>query len=494
MLHDSNAEPVKHPLPPAVRPQSNHSSPHVTTIQGKWNFSDQGNKSYKVATHSRSHPEKNWVDYFLTYVTTLGLIVAGVLTFRMASQNFGELGLSQYAVMRRAVAFIHPFLAIGLAVSLSRKVAARRFDSPHINQTTYLLGAIVLVCASILAVLLPLLLLPSWAAYAVFGRADYSKHAIALAPMIAGMGLHVVCYSQYRGVHSIRLANLVQVMNLAIVPLVAMTAASSVREAFINSGIAITAISLVAILFQLSTNKENIGSIKSAIVSLIRYGVPRVPGDIAFAALIMLPAAAATHSSNVDTGGLVAFGIMLLTLSQSIVSPISTIILPQATEMLRDGHVGELRTKVVRLLVASMAVTVLGVCVFFAASDFILAMLLGSYAAELPGISRVILLGAVPLNCHVCLRSIIDAGRERAINGRNAFIALTLFVFIAPVTRLFTNDLLAFSAALAIALWALAILTAWEAWKILCPTSNQRTSVAYNARQPNIKATSREVY
>jgi len=484
MPHDSNTMPAENSLPPTLRPRSNHSPPQAATIQGKWKSLDQGQNAFETTRHSQSCPEKSWVDFTLTYATTLGLMIAGMLTFRIASQNFGELGLSQYAVMRRAVAFIHPFLAIGLAVSLSRKVAARRFDSPHINRTSYLLGATVLVCASMLTLLLPLFLLPSWAAYAIFGRADYYKHAIALVPTMAGMGFHVVCYAQFRGTHSIRLANLVQIMNLAIVPLVAMAVASSIREAFVSSGIAITAISLAGIIFQLRANKETIGSIKSAIASLIRYGVPRVPGDIAFAALIMLPAVAVTHSSSVDAGGLVAFGIVLLTVSQSIVSPISTIILPQATEMLRDGHVGELRRKVARLLVASMMVTILGVCIFFAVSDFILGILLGSYAAELPGVSRVILLGAVPLNCHICLRSIVDAGRERAINGRNAFVALTLFVFVAPVIRFFTNDLLAFSAALAIALWVLATLTILETWKILRPTSNQRARIAQHLQQP----------
>lgn len=70
--------------------------------------------------------QRIWMDYAITYLTTLGLIIVGMLTFRVVARSFGELGLSQYAVMRRIIAFIQPPLALGLAEALSRIVAGYR--------------------------------------------------------------------------------------------------------------------------------------------------------------------------------------------------------------------------------------------------------------------------------------------------------------------------------------------------------------------------------
>ena len=380
-------------------------------------------------------PQPKRLDYALTYLTTLGLVVTAMLTYRVAAQSFGEMGLSQYALMRRIIAFIQPTLALGLAVALSRSIAARRFDSRSSSESSYLLAGLVIILASTLAFLVFLLLCPELIAYAFFGSTDYYRHTLALCPMFVGLSLHVVCYAQLHGRFSMRLANMFQLVNIGVIPLIAILCTSSLDATFWWTGFTVALVSISAIGSQLRNVKTAVQGVFPAIRELLRLGPARVPGDVALAALMVMPATMAAHSCGLKQGGLVAFCVTLLTLAQTTTTPISTLLLPQATAMLRCGDVAELRSKVLGLLAVSLSVTASGIVFFWLATDFVLTLCVGKYAAELPGLAQIIILGALPLNSYTCLRSIVDAGRDRAVNARSICLSLVCFFVALPIAR-----------------------------------------------------------
>lgn len=417
--------------------------------------------------HPQGLPQTQWSDYAITYLTTLGLIVMGMLTYRAANECFGELALSQYAVMRRIVAFIQPTLAIGLAVALSRRVAARRFDDDSNSESSYLLAALILILASTTAVVIPLILFPQKFAFAFFGSMDYRPHVLAIAPMLVGMGLHVVCYAQLHGRFSMRSANLLQLLNIGLIPFIAIICASSLPEAFFWTGSLIALVSITGIALQIRNVRSAIQGIFPACAQLLRLGPPRVPGDIALALLMVTPATIVTHYCGVMEGGLVAFCVTLLTLAQTTTTPISTLLLPQATALLRSGNVGVLRRQVLALLTVSLVISAPAILVFWLATDFFLTICLGKYAAELPGLAQIIILGALPLNGYTCLRSVVDAGRDRAVNARSCCLSLVCFFIVMPSVRTISSDFYFAPISFVIALFCLAGFTSWEAWQLL---------------------------
>jgi O-antigen/teichoic acid export membrane protein len=412
-----------------------------------------------------------WLSYATTYLATLGVMVTGMMTYRLASLNYGADGFSEYALARRVISFIQPLLALGIAVSLSRKVAGCRLESHRISETGYLSAGFTLILASSFAFSLLLLCFPRCFAQLCFGSSEYALLTMAMAPMFLGICLHFVCYAHLHGRFRLHFAGLVQFLNIGLIPMLFVVWSMSIPAVLFWTGIAMSLVSLIGIGLQFYTADDRAHGVLPAIGELLRFGPRRVTGDLAFAALMLLPAALVTHTCDVRLGGQVAFCITLLALAQTTTAPVSTILLPQATQMLRSGRLEELRINTGKLLCVALGITALGTLFFFVATDLVLRICLGSYARELPGLTMIVMLGALPLNCHTCLRSIIDAGKEQAVNARSACLGLIAFILTWICARLIVGDLYAAPVALVVALYCLAMCSSLEAWQILKPNS-----------------------
>jgi O-antigen/teichoic acid export membrane protein len=419
-----------------------------------------------------------WIDYGFTYCATFGLVFAGLIIYRIIAIRFGDAGVSEYALTRRIVSFIQLPLGLGLLVTLSRKISSSRYGSTEVSETTYSLAALVLLLLETAILFVGLFSKPAFMSYLFFGSRDYEAVILMISPMFLAWVLHIVCYAQFHGRNSLRLASSLQLFNLGVIPVAMTIVAPTVSAAFLWTGVAISITCIVVTCWQFRRYWNGLGRLASAGRELVRFGLPRVPGDVALAALMLLPATLAAHERDVKYGGLVAFSVTLLTLAQTMTIPISTMLLPKATELLNFGMIIELRTKVLRLLLVGIGMTGLGLIGFYLWTDLALRICLGEYAIELPRLARVVMLGAIPLNAYTCLRSVADAGNDRAVNARSCCIALMSFFLVWPIARLLWDAGLSAPIALVVALSVLAGLTAWEVIDVLKPDLEGARSIA----------------
>lgn len=417
-------------------------------------------------------PSRIWIDYAFTYGATFGLVVTGMLAFRLASTGFGDLGLSEYAISRRIIGFAQPTVALGLMVALSRKIAASKFHPHGANQRAYMLAGLAIVSAAATALATVLLVFRDELAFAFFGSSEFGNLMLAIIPLVVGWSLHLVCYANFHGRLQMCRASSLQLLNLGLVPLVAMFVAPSIPAALIWWGTAVVLACLAVILIDCLTATEPPQRFHFALRDLVRCGPPRVPGDLAIASLMVLPATIAAHQGGLQLGGLVAFSMTLLTLAQTPIVPISSILLPRATDLLHRGEAGALRTQVVRLLALSMTMTLGIVVLFFAFTEPLLRLCLGSVPNGLSAIARVVIVGAIPFNWHTCLRSVADAAHDRAINTRNSGFALLAFLVALPATNYVARESHSAAWALLVALGCLAAATSWHAWLVLRPNAS----------------------
>jgi O-antigen/teichoic acid export membrane protein len=425
--------------------------------------------SVRASQHHRTSAA--WIDYVFTYGATFGLVFAGLIIYRIIAIRFGDQSVSEFALTRRVVSFIQIPLGLGLLVTLSRKISSAQFGATKVSETTYSLAALLLLLSETAVLLAFIFSKPNVVSYLFFGSSDYEAAILMISPMFLAWVLHVVCYAQFHGRNSLRLASSLQLFNLGVIPVAMSMVAPTIFAAFLWTGLAISITCVAIICGQFHRYWSGLGQLAPAGRDLVRIGLPRVPGDVALAAMMLLPATLATHERDVQIGGLVAFSITLLTLAQTTTIPISTMLLPKATELLNRGMLAELRTKVLQMLLVSIGMTVLGLIGFYLFTDLVLRICLDKYAIELPRLARIIMLGALPLNVYTCLRSVADAGSDRAVNARSCCVALVSFFLVWPITRFLWDEGLSAPVALVVALFVLAGLTAREVVEVLKPSS-----------------------
>ena len=384
-------------------------------------------------------------DSILTYAAEGLAMVGMVLAYRLAA-NEGRHDLDLYVVVRRTVSFMYPLLLLGAVVGTTRFVAMK--SRPE-EQRRYLLASLTWIVPMALATFLVGWLFPAQISWLVFGSGDEQGLAAPLALMIAGVALYGISYAFLRGQRHLVAANAIQVIALAAVPCVAFLLFDDLSAVCWGTGVAWLVIALVAQLPSLM--QPTPGKRSKERGELLRYGLPRVPGDMALGALLTLPVYVVARTHGLSASGEIGFGATLLNLAAALFSPLALILLPASASQLASGDHAGLSARIGKLTWMALAACTVMTLVFELAADPILHIYLGENYTDYVHISRVVFLGALPFGFFIGLRSVLDAYYHTPRNGINllsAFLILmagSMFHFMVPTPVVFVAWVLVLS-------------------------------------------------
>lgn len=358
-------------------------------------------------------------------VTTLteGLSMLGmVLTYRLAAQ-VSKQDLDFYVIVRRTVSFVFPVLILGAMVGLTRFVAMNHDPA---RQRGYLRGALTWVLPLGGFTLICSFLFARPLAWVLFGTETNAPLVPPLGLMITGIALHGVAYGYLRGKTSMLAANAVQLLVLAVGPCAAFLLWQDMATVLWATGACWVGVPLLALVPALAAPRGP--KMRKERSELLRYGLPRVPGDIALGALLTVPGYVALRTHGLDVSGEVGFGATLLNLAAAAFSPVAVLLLPAAAGRIAAGDHAVLERNIGRMtwliLAASVALT--------AGFELLAAPLLDLYlgptgAAYLP-MARIIFIGALPFAFFNGMRSVLDAYFHTPRNGVNLVAAFGLLL------------------------------------------------------------------
>ena len=366
-------------------------------------------------------------DSLLTTFTEVLSMLGMVLTYRLAAE-WSKQDLDVYVIVRRTVAFAFPVILMGAMVGLTRFVAMSRDPA---QQRGYLRGALTWVVPLSALTMVLAVLLAKPLAWVLFGTEASAALIPPLAMMTVGISLHGVAYGYLRGKPATVVANFVQLMVLAIAPCAAFLLWSDMVTVLWATGIAWVATPMLSILPALAAPRGR--KMRRERSELLRYGLPRVPGDIAFGALLTVPGYVALRTHGLDVSGEVGFGATLLNLASAAFSPVALLLLPAAAARLAAGdHAGLERNigRMGRLVMAASIALMLG---FELLSEPLLRLYLGPTGDAYLAMSRIIFLGALPFAYFTGMRSVLDAYFHTPRNGVNLLKAFGVLLLGSAV-------------------------------------------------------------
>ncbi len=361
-------------------------------------------------------------DSVLTYLTEGLSMVGMVLAYRLAAQ-VSKQDLDLYVIVRRTVSFVFPVVLMGAMVGLTRFVA---MSGSQERQRGYLRGALYWVVPLGLLVWGVCTLFAKPLAWAVFGSEAQAELMPPLGLMTVGISLHGVAYGYLRGKRAMVAANAVQLMVLAIAPCAAFVFFHDMVDVLWATAIIWTVAPLLSILpGLLAPAKEKMRKERS---ELLRYGLPRVPGDIALGALLTVPGYVAMRTYGLDLSGEVGFGATLLNLAAAAFSPVALLLLPAASSQLAAGDHAGLERKIARMTWVILAASFALMLGFELLSGPLLELYLGPTGANYLWMSRLIFIGALPFAFFNGMRSVLDAYFHTPRNGINLVMAFMLLL------------------------------------------------------------------
>lgn len=380
-------------------------------------------------------------DYLWTYAGTFTVLACNLLAYRLASQLLGEQTFSEFAVGRRTLSYAYPLISQGLGVALTRHVARAEGDGDGDSlDGNYLVAAGVLVVAIWFMLAVPALLVPDKLAYLFFGDVGLARLIPPLALVAAAVGFYQLAYNFLTGKMAMAWASILFGTASGLFPIVALLFfARNTEEIFLWSAVGffgLGGLALVTVVRGL-VNRLSVSaaSVKHHARILLTYGLPRVPGALALSALLALPATLSAHTNGLEVAGMVALGGTLLSIAGAVVSPMTVILLPQSSRMLKEGDGQQLRSHAVLMMKVITLVMTLGVAVGAFLVKPVLGLYLGEELGERYQVILWILPAALPYSLFCCFRSILDGAYTRAVNAENAYLSLLCFLVVGVVAQ-----------------------------------------------------------
>jgi O-antigen/teichoic acid export membrane protein len=278
---------------------------------------------------------------------------------------------------------------------------------------------------------------PALTARVLFGESVYAPMVWPLSVATFGMVLHGVAYGLFRGRLELKRANALQFANLGVVPLAVFLAGGlTVSRLVLVLGWIWVAVATIALAVGLRTpDGERSTERRSARSELLEYGVPRIPGEFALAALFALPAILAAHLGDVAAAGYIGFATSLLTMVGSVFAPIGVIVLPAVSQAIATKQSSLLWRDVRRIALACAAAAGLMVILLEMAAELVVKVGLGpGFVAAIEPV-RIVLIAGVPFVLYVVLRNVLDAASVWPFNARNLMVAVGALVAQIVVFR-----------------------------------------------------------
>ncbi|MFN8650408.1 MAG: oligosaccharide flippase family protein [Gemmatimonadales bacterium] len=370
-------------------------------------------------------------DHLLTLATELTVMAASLVVLKLAAAYTDTAGFGEFVLARRMIGLVQLPALCGIGLALTRSVAMATERRGPEAQWPYFDGALfITVLTGGFAALLLMLGAAPFAALTM-GGSSYAPLARAIAPGVLGLVLHGVAYGLLRGRQTMVPANLVQALNLGVVPLVVFSfrglpiATLVLLTGTVQLGVAILV--LLGLRLRGPRPEPLRAMLASAGAELFRYGAPRVPGEFMLGALSALPVTAAAHYAGPAEAGRVGLGLSLLSLVGSLFAPLGQVMLPAISARVAAGRTAGLGRAVWLLVLACGGMTLVGAALLELLAPWLLPAVFGpDFAAAVMPV-RIIVLGAVPYVVYIVLRNVLDAIHAAPLNAANLAVALGAF-------------------------------------------------------------------
>jgi O-antigen/teichoic acid export membrane protein len=400
-------------------------------------------------------------DYGFTVGVTVVVVISYLMTLRLVAHHFGADAFGEYALVRRTLAVLAPVAILGSDYATARFVA---YAIGHGRPSRpYLPAALTVMLAAVAVVSCLLLVFRTASAQLFFGSAGYVSLVVLLPLLLLGTGLNSVGYNYLRGRAHFLTANVLQVVNQAGIPLVSIFVGGSVVGALLSMALGwiVVSAAFVAVM------PMEVRQFRLHVTDILKYGVPRAPGDMLQLGLLAAPSVFAAHLANIRTAGLVAFGTASLTMIGTAMSPLSFILLPMSARMMAAGKLDALRLHIVSVLKLLVPIVVTGTFLLELFATPLVRAYLGKSFEGSDYIVRLILLAGPPYALYFALKSIVDARHVAPINTRNMAAAAVSFALGAALLSFQGLTIATVIADFVVSIYVLGALTAYEASKVL---------------------------
>jgi len=420
-------------------------------------------------TAARMRPRPFIEDLVLTAITSAIVMASLIAVTGWMASGLGPVEFGAYALSRRLLSAITAFSTIPVGVAVARTLAITRSERERL--ACICAGVLYAFVPNLLIVVLGLVVPGFWARVLLSGDV-YVPVLQATLVLLLGMTAYSTVYATFRGTGRMRRANVWQLWVMGLGP--AVVAATWARKGsaslvvLLTGVVALTALVQVAgWLLRAARARVRWPDVRARLGELLRYGVPRLPGGIAFGGMLAVGPFLAPYVGDLRQAGYLVAGQSLLRVVEGGTAAFGLVALPRVASLRANNQVGFLRDRVEDVVAMALHLGLFACCQLALWSEEITTIWLGPGYEEAVPLVRILMLAVVPYLCYALLRSVIDGLEERAVNTQSMLVACAVTVVLSLALGLGGLGVFGLAVAGAVGFVALGGLSVRYVWRTL---------------------------
>jgi O-antigen/teichoic acid export membrane protein len=363
----------------------------------------------------------------MTSALTVGSLV---FSLRLIAQGLGSSEFGAFCLARQMLSAAMPFCTMGLGIALVRylPMAKNEGESSDLLLASVLIVSLLIAAMAVVSVGMRVLL-TAW----IFREPSYVPLFLGAAGLLGVLSYHTVVYAYYRGSNQMGKANSWQLLVIAIGPVVIALTFSRYGKADVIvlmmaaiSSVVLAPLARLCIKAGFATNGYR-GMVKAS-KELAAYGLPRIPGSLAYGSMLAAGPLLAPHFGTLEEAGYLVVGQSLFRIIEGGIEAFGIVALPRVAAMVAGEQRRFLAHRISDVLVMIIHLGVFMTPRLFLWSAGIVSVWIGyGYIDSVP-IIRILSLALIPYLAFSMLRSFIDGLQKRAVATVHLFLSLMVTI------------------------------------------------------------------
>ena len=352
-------------------------------------------------------------------------MVSNLYINHWVGNNWGVEGFAIFNLVKRISSFFVFPLLVGAGIGIPRYISFIKGDAKN-SSYEYLLAGVAIFMASYAIFVGFITVFPS-AILKVFEESNISSETIIISLLlfVFSQGLFVLLSAYYRGNIKIAEMSWLSILIMSLIPTLTLYCVSDVFTYYIYYGI-FTIFLLIGIIGYLRLkNDTSIKRIQYKFFRLLRYGSPRVIGEIGLFSLEFLPVFLTGLYIGLEASGYLSMTLILLKLGAMSYELVGSLVLPYFGKLFKTEPVNIFVGKVNLYLLGGFAISI-PLSVFF---YFLIPVAIDMFFPSLDKattFSQMVFFAFPIYSLYLLLRNVLDIVADRAYNSINLSVAVVL--------------------------------------------------------------------
>ena len=349
-------------------------------------------------------------DLFVVGIAQLLIQIGGAAFLFLSASGLAEEDFGSYQVGRRIFSLIGFPALVGTGLSVPRLVAMAAGEE-YKNRIQILLSAISIVLPILGLLALLGFLFPNQVGQLVFGTSTTPALTAGLIVSVVGLCFHTLIYGYLRGIRSLFMASVLAVVNMVVVPFVALILCNKDPGLLLlYGGLGWITVSGVTTSYLFSGSSLHLLKIDRHVVNeMLVYGMPRVPGEFAQFGLTAVPVLIVSHMHGMQDAGFLSFAISVMMLASSMFDFLNIYLLPHLSALAAEHRWNDIRKLIKKSILVVIAGTAFVGVIGWLLIGYIVSLLLDPAYYQAVPYARLLLLGVLPYSLFKTLRTALDA-------------------------------------------------------------------------------------